>query len=58
MAPIIQSIKNFYQEAFDAPDNVVKVLSSNEIRLELFKLFYDSGEFTLNNKADANEALD
>ncbi len=58
MAPIIQSIKNFYQKAFDAPDNVVKVLSSNEIRLELFKLFYDSGEFTLNNKADANEALD
>jgi hypothetical protein len=29
-----------------------------EVRKELFKLFYDKGEFALHGKADASEALD
>jgi hypothetical protein len=29
-----------------------------DVRKELFKLFYDKGEFALHGKADASEALD
>ncbi len=57
LAPVIKSIKDFYSEAFNADDRVVKILSSNEVRKELFKLFYDSGVYSLNDKADANEAF-
>ena len=35
-----------------------KALESLEIRSELFKLFYESGEFALHSKADAFEAFD
>ena len=35
-----------------------KTLESLEIRSELFKLFYESGEFALHSKADAFEAFD
>ena len=39
-------------------DCEVPVLSSNEVRAELFKLYYESNEFVLHQKADAFEAID
>jgi len=36
----------------------VKVLSSNKVRAELFKIFYKKNKFDLHDTADAWEALD
>lgn len=36
----------------------MQVHSTNIIRKELFKLFYNTGEFTLHAKADASETFD
>ena len=36
----------------------MKVLNSNRVRAELFKLFYKKNKFVLHEAADASEALD
>jgi hypothetical protein len=36
----------------------VKVLNSNKVRAELFKIFYKKNKFDLHEAADAWEALD
>ena len=52
-------MREFYQEAFDHDsDSTFPQLSSGKVRRELFKLFYESGEFQLHDKADAFETLD
>jgi hypothetical protein len=51
----------FYEEIDQkggSVDGQISVHQSLAIRRELFKLFYDQGEFILNQKADASEALD
>jgi hypothetical protein len=61
LQPFIQSLKDFYQKAFNVDSqngSVVPVLSSLEVRRELYKLFYDKNEFAINSKADAHEAFD
>ena len=62
--PVINAIQEFFQTV-DATanndskfDKRVHVFESIGIRRELFKLFYLNGEFTLNQTADAAEALD
>ena len=39
-------------------ENKIHITNSNAIRKELFKLMYLKGEFALNDKADAHEAMD
>ena len=59
IAPLVQAIKDFYQQAFEREeDTKIPELSSNNMRKELFKLFYNIDEFQINSKADAFEALD
>ena len=61
MKPIVTAIREFYTQVLKVDSLVdcsVKVCNVNEVRVELFKLFYESGEFVLNSKADAYEALD
>lgn len=36
----------------------VEIFDATRIRVELFKLVYDTNEFVLNDKADAYEAFD
>ena len=61
MQPFIQSLQNFYEKPFNVDsqiNSVIPVLSSLEVRRELYKLFYDKNEFAINSKADAHEAFD
>ena len=39
-------------------DSPIRVFDASRIRVELFKLVYDTNEFVLNDKADAYEAFD
>ena len=59
--PLINALQDFYQNVIDlqrSQPHVVHIVDSNKIRTELFKLMYLKGEFALNDKADAHEAMD
>ena len=61
LKPFIESLKRFYQGVFKNDTTVdcsLHEYEGLEVRKELFKLFYDKGEFALHGKADASEALD
>lgn len=61
LKPLINSLQDFYQNIIDLQredQEKVHITSSNAIRKELFKLMYLKGEFALNDKADAHEAMD
>jgi hypothetical protein len=48
LQPIVQTLKDFYRQAFDSVGQAeYPVLDSLQIRIELFKLFYDSDDFAL-----------
>jgi hypothetical protein len=48
LQPIVQSLKDFYRHAFDSVGQPeYPVLDSLQIRIELFKLFYESDDFAL-----------
>lgn len=53
----MQAIVLFFNEVGQACQGV-PLLSSVQIRREMFKLYYMKGSFDLNEKADAFEALD
>ena len=54
----IRAFKTFFDHASALDYHEVPVLDCADIRVELFKLFYISGEFVLYKKADAAEAFD
>ena len=61
LKPFIESLKKFYQGVLRHDSKVECSLheyEALEVRKELFKLYYDKGEFALHGKADASEALD
>jgi hypothetical protein len=56
----IESLQRFYKGVFKNDNKVdcsLHEYEALEVRKELFKLFYDKGDFTLHGKADASEAL-
>ena len=60
---LINAIQDFYTEVLKASEKdtilrKVHVFESTNVRRELFKLKYHSGEFMLNFEADAFEAFD
>ena len=54
----VNAIKKFYDQVCNYYDHNVPVVDCAEVRVELFKLYYSKGEFVLNSKADAFDALD
>jgi hypothetical protein len=48
LQPVVQSVKDFYRQAFDSQgQQEYPVLDALQVRIELFKLFYDSDGFPL-----------
>ena len=62
LQPFITSLQQFFDIAVNVPvdeeSKEVPVLSSNNARREMSKLFYTQEKFDLNLKADAFEAYD
>lgn len=62
LKPLVSAILDFYRSVYAESSKQLKgdypVLSSDGVRVELFKFFYDHKEFVLHDKADAFEAFD
>ena len=59
LQPLMKTLKEFFNQAATPTEAFqVPTLESNDVRRELFKLFYKQEAFDLNLKADSFEAFD